>query len=57
MAAKGQKLKTYSQELKLKAIHMKLEGMTKRQISEELGIEDHERVNMLASSWQNQIRI
>lgn len=46
MATKGQKLKTYSQELKLKAINMKLEGMTKRQISEELGIEDHDRVKV-----------
>lgn len=46
MAKKGQKLKTYSQELKLRAIKMKLEGMTKRQISEELGIEDHDRVKI-----------
>ncbi|GKU75945.1 hypothetical protein [Paenibacillus sp. L3-i20] len=36
MAIKGQKLKTYSQELKMKAISMKLEGMTKCQIAKEL---------------------
>jgi transposase len=52
MVTKGQKLKTYSQELKLKAINLKLEGMTKRQISEELGIEHHDRVKVWMRNYK-----
>lgn len=52
MVIKGQKLKTYSRELKLKAINLKLEGMTKRQISEELGIEHHDRVKVWMRNYK-----
>lgn len=46
MAIKGQKFKSYSQETKLKAIQLKLQGKTKRQIMEELGIEDEGRIKV-----------
>jgi transposase len=46
LATKGQKFKSYSHETKLKAITMKQEGKTKRQIMEELGIEDEGQIKI-----------
>ncbi|GAA0373774.1 hypothetical protein [Paenibacillus motobuensis] len=41
MAVKGQKFKTYSEELKMEAIRLQLEGKwTYRQINDHLGIQD-----------------
>ncbi|MEW9674290.1 transposase [Ammoniphilus sp. 3BR4] len=36
----GQKFKTYSFELKMQAVEMRLQGKTKKQVAEILGIED-----------------
>lgn len=45
MVMKGQKLKTYSEDLKLEAIRLHLEEKrTYRQITEQLGIQDKDRV-------------
>lgn len=44
--AKGQKLKTFSFELKKKAIEMRLEGMGKKKVAEALGIIDVDRLKI-----------
>lgn len=46
MTRKGQKHITYSFELKKKAIEMRLNGMTKKQVAEELGIHDLDRLKI-----------
>lgn len=46
MAKKGQKHVTYSFETKKKAIEMRLQGMTKARIAEELGIADVGRLKV-----------
>lgn len=46
MAKKGQKFKSYSQEIKKQAIEQKLSGKTYRQVAEELGIQDKDRVKV-----------
>ncbi|WP_028551828.1 helix-turn-helix domain-containing protein, partial [Paenibacillus sp. UNC451MF] len=46
MAKKGQKLTTYSFEIRKKAIEMRLQGMTKAKVAEELGIADVGRLKV-----------
>lgn len=46
MARKGQTHKTYSFQTKKQAVEMRLKGMTKKQIAEQLGIEDVDRVKI-----------
>jgi transposase-like protein len=53
MAKKGQKFQSYSFELKKKAIEMRLQGMTKQQVAEELGISDIQRLKV----WMRQYRL
>ncbi|CAI8884851.1 transposase [Brevibacillus sp. IT-7CA2] len=45
-AKKGQKFKHYSEELKLQAIQMRLKGVSKRVIMEELNIHDEDRLKV-----------
>lgn len=52
MAKKGQKFEFYSFELKKKAIEMRLQGMTKQRVAEELGIADIGRLKV----WMRQYR-
>jgi transposase len=51
-AKKGQKFQTYRFELKKKAIEMRLRGITKQKVAEELGIADIGRLNV----WMRQYR-
>jgi transposase-like protein len=46
LAKKGQKFQSYSQETKKKAIEQKLSGKTYRQVAEDLGIQDKDRVKV-----------
>ncbi|MFD2168519.1 transposase [Tumebacillus lipolyticus] len=46
MTRKGQKHTTYSFELKKKAIELGLNGMTKKQVADELGINDFNRLKV-----------
>ena len=46
MSIKGQKHVTYSIETKKKAVEMRLQGMTKRQIAEILGIVDVDSIKV-----------
>jgi transposase-like protein len=46
LAKKGQKFQSYSQERKKKAIEQKLSGKTYRQVAEDLGIQDKDRVKV-----------
>lgn len=46
MAKKGQKLVTYSFELKKEAIELRLQGKTKQQVAELLGIVDVDRLKV-----------
>jgi transposase-like protein len=52
--SKGQKLKTYSFELKKKAIEMRLQGKTKKKVAEELGISDVGRLKVWMSQYRQQ---
>ena len=52
MAKKGQKFITYSFELKKKAIEMRLQGMVKQKVAEELGIEDIGRLKVWMSRYK-----
>lgn len=52
-AKKGQKFESYSFELKKKAIEMRLQGMTKKRVAEELGIADIGRLKI----WMRQYRL
>lgn len=45
-AKKGQKFRHYSEELKLKAIQMKLDGVSHREIAEKLHIFDQGRIKI-----------
>jgi len=45
-AKKGQKFKHYSEELKMRAIQMKVEGVTHREIMKELDIHDEGRLKI-----------
>ncbi|MDG0790596.1 helix-turn-helix domain-containing protein [Cohnella ginsengisoli] len=46
MAKKGQKLLTYSFEMKKRAVEMRLQGMTKQQVADKLGIVDLDRLKV-----------
>jgi transposase len=46
MAKKEQKFKTYSFELKKKAVEMRLQGIPKAKVAEELGIQDISRLKV-----------
>ncbi|MBP1157202.1 MULTISPECIES: hypothetical protein [unclassified Paenibacillus] len=50
---KGQKLKQYSEELKMKAIQMKLDGMTHREIMKQLDIHDEGRLKIWSESTRS----
>lgn len=52
MAKKGQKFQSYSQEIKKKAIELKLSGKTYRQVTEQLGIRDKDRLKV----WMRKYR-
>jgi transposase len=52
MARKGQKFKTYSFELKKKAVEMRLQGIPKAKVAEELGIQDISRLKV----WMRKYR-
>jgi transposase-like protein len=52
MAKKGQKFKTYSFELKKKAVEMRLQGIPKAKVAEELGIQDVGRLKV----WMRKFR-
>jgi transposase len=54
MAKKGQKFKTYSFELKKKAIEMKLRGIPHAKIAEELGIQDVGRLKIWMKKYREQ---
>lgn len=51
-AYKGQKFQRYTFELKKKAIEMRLQGMTKRKVAEELGISDISRLKVWMSQYK-----
>jgi len=53
LARKGQTFQTYSYELKKKAIEMRLQGMTKKQVAEKLGIEDLGRLKVWMSKYRD----
>jgi transposase-like protein len=46
MTKKGQKHVSYSFEVKKKAVEMRMNGMTKKQVAEELGIHDLDRLKI-----------
>lgn len=52
MVKKGQKLETYSFDLKKRAIELRLQGMTKQKVAEELGIADITRLKV----WMRKYR-
>jgi transposase len=52
MARKGQKFKTYSFEIKKKAVEMRLQGIPKAKVAEELGIQDISRLKV----WMRKYR-
>lgn len=53
MAIKGQKFKTYSEEMKKEAVRLHVEdGWTYRQITEHFGIQDKDRVK----KWMRKFR-
>ncbi|MFC5652919.1 helix-turn-helix domain-containing protein [Paenibacillus solisilvae] len=52
MAKKGQKFVTYSFETKKKAVELRLQGMTKQKVAEELGIVDVDRLKV----WMRRYR-
>ncbi|MNQ70747.1 hypothetical protein D3C85_853920 [compost metagenome] len=54
MAKKGQKFETYSEELKKKAIEMRLMGMTKAKVAEELGIKDINRLKVWMRKYKQE---
>jgi transposase len=54
MARKGQKFKTYSFELKKKAVEMRLQGIPKAQVAEELGIQDVGRLKVGMKKYREQ---
>ncbi|GIM47704.1 hypothetical protein DNHGIG_32530 [Collibacillus ludicampi] len=54
MAKKGQKFKTYSFELKKQAVEMRLQGKTKKQVAELLGIEDVGRLKVWMKKYREE---
>ncbi|MMZ66940.1 hypothetical protein D1872_294750 [compost metagenome] len=54
MAKKGQKFKTYSFELKKQVAEMRLQGKTKKQVAELLGIEDIGRLKVWMRKYREQ---
>ncbi|MNE10634.1 hypothetical protein D3C87_634240 [compost metagenome] len=52
MSKKGQTYETYSEELKKKAVEMRLQGMTKAAVAEALGIKDIGRLKV----WMRRYR-
>lgn len=52
MVKKGQKFETYSFEQKKRAIELRLQGMTKQKIADELGISDVGRLKV----WMRKYR-
>ena len=54
MARKGQRFKTYSFELKKKAVDMKLQGIPNAKIAEELGIQDVGRLKVWMKKYREQ---
>ncbi|OWA36595.1 helix-turn-helix domain-containing protein [Saccharibacillus sp. O16] len=46
MATKGQTFCKYSYETKLRAVQMRMDGMTKKQVAKELGIYDLNRLKI-----------
>jgi transposase len=52
MAKKGQTFKTYSFVLKKKAVEMRLQGIPKAKVAEELGIQDISRLKV----WMRKYR-
>jgi transposase len=54
MARKGQKFKTYSFELKKKAIEMRLQGIPKAKVAKELGIHDVGRLKVWMRKYREQ---
>ncbi|WP_278043133.1 helix-turn-helix domain-containing protein [Paenibacillus elgii] len=54
MGMKGHKYETYSEELKRKAIEMRLMGMTKAAVVKELGIADIGRLKVWMRKYKQQ---
>src|SRR5690606_38523733 len=54
VARKGQKFKTYSFELKKKAVEMRLQGIPTAKIAEELGIQDVGRLKIWMRKYREQ---
>jgi transposase len=54
MAMKGQKLETYSFELKKRAIELRLQGMTKQTVAQVLGITDITRLKVWMRKYREQ---
>jgi transposase len=54
LAKKGQSFKTYTTELKLKALELKKQGMTKRQIADKLGITDPDQIKVWARKYRTE---
>lgn len=52
MAKKGQTFVSYSLDTKIKAVEMRLQGMTKKQVAEELNIHDIGRLKV----WMRKYR-
>jgi transposase len=53
MAKKGHKFASYTFELKMKTIQLRLQGMTKQRVAQELGIADVGRLKV----WMRQYRL
>lgn len=53
MAKKGQKFRHYPFSLKMQAVQMRLQGVTKREVAERLGIHDVSRLKV----WLRQYKL
>ena len=53
MAKKGQKFRHYPFSLKMQAVQMRLQGVTKRELAERLGIHDVSRLKV----WLRQYKL
>jgi transposase-like protein len=54
MARKGQKYRSYSEALKRQAVEMRMQGMTKKQVAEALGIGDITRLKEWMRKYRQQ---
>ncbi|MCX7570054.1 helix-turn-helix domain-containing protein [Tumebacillus sp. DT12] len=54
MSRKGQKHITYSLDLKKQAVEMRLNGMTKKQVTEQLGIHDLDRLKVWMRKYKTE---